>query len=232
MTDQRDTFQETGIATCNTAARISDIHVLGVLHGLPLTIARLTGAITRYEPDAVAVEACGDAITQYHPDVQDARWPPRDELEAAAFITAHRYDLLLAGIDTEDTNSSVDFERLDREIFTELGIIDGEDQLTLATYHELSLPMIRQWRELTERRAPEAFEAVISARDEVMAGHLYALSESEEIKTIVAAVGVQHLTGVLELLSTPSDIPEDVIETPPLADYQLFPRESPYSQAE
>lgn len=232
MTDRKDGLRQTGITTCDTAARVGGIHVLGVLHKHPFAIARLTGAITRYEPDVVAVEACADAIEQYHPDVQDARWPPRNELEAAAFITDRRYDLLLAGIDTQDHTSSTDFEQLDREIFTDLGLIDAEDQLTLAAYHELDLPMIRQWRELTKRRAPEAFETVIANRDEVMAGHLHALSESEDIDTIVAAVGIQHLTGVLELLNTPSAIPEKVIETPPLVDYQLFPRDSPYSQAE
>ncbi|MFB6227512.1 MAG: hypothetical protein ABEH88_02845 [Halobacteriales archaeon] len=148
MPDRRDELQQTGITTSDTAARVGGIHVLGVLHNHPLTIARLTGAITRYGPDVVAVEACAEAIKQYHPDVQDVRWPPRDEVEAAAYITDRRYDLLLAGIDTQDYNSSTDFEQLDREIFTELGIIDAEDQLTRATYHELDLPMIRQWREL------------------------------------------------------------------------------------
>jgi len=232
MTDPSDELQPTGITTSDTAARIGGIHVLGVLHKQPLAIARLTGAITRYEPDAVAVEASAGAIKQYHPDVMDARWPPRDELEAAAFITDRRYDLLLAGIDTQDYSSSTDFEQLDREIFTALDVIDTEEQLTRATYRELDLPTIRQWREQTKRRVPEAFKTVISDRDEVMAGHLYALSQTENIDTIVAAVGVQHLTGVLDLLREPSEIPETVIETPPLVDYQLFPRDSPYSQAE
>lgn len=232
MTDQVDEFQQTGIATCDTAARVGGIHVLGVLHKHPSAIARLTGAITRYDPDVVAVEACAAAIEQYHPDVQDARWPPRDEVEAAAFITDRRYDLLLAGIDTQDYTSSVDFAQLDREFFTNIGIIDAEDQLTQAAYHELDLPMIRRWREWTARRVPEAFETVISDRDEVMAGHLHALSEQEVIDTIVAAVGVQHLTGILDLLNAPSAIPENRIETPPLVTYRLFPRESPHSQAD
>ncbi len=232
MTDRSNELRKTGIAECDTAARVGDIHVLGVMHGQPLAIARLTGAITRYEPDVVAVEACAQAIEQYHPDRYDARWPPRDEVEAAAFVTDRWYDLLLAGIDTEFHYSSTDFAQLDREIFTELGIIDAEDQLTWAAYYGLDLSEIREWRERTERRAPDGFKDVISDRDEVMAGHLFALSESADVDTIVAAVGVQHLTGVLDLLSSPEMIPETAIETPPLADYQLFPRESPHSQAE
>jgi hypothetical protein len=232
MTEGNDGIQQTGIAECKTSGRVGDIHVLGVLHKQPLAIARLTGAITRYDPDVVAVEASGKAIGQYHPDVQDARWPPRDEVEAAAFVTDRNYDLLLAAIDTQEYESTVDFEQLDKEIFTELGIIKTEEQLTRAVYHELDLPTIRQWRELTEQRAPDAFKTVISDRDERMAGHLQALSESDRVDTIVAAVGVQHLTGVLEYLNSPTTIPEDVIEIPPFVDYQLFPRDSPYSQAE
>lgn len=232
MSEQTRPIQETGISKCDAAGRVDRTHVLGVLHTQPLTIARLTGAITRYEPDVVAVEASGEEIAQYHPDVQDARWPPRDELEAAAYATDRRYDLILAGINTQDYETTTDFERLDREIFTELGLIDNEDQLTRFTYYDLDLPTIREWRTLTEQRAPDAFQTVLAERDEVMAGHLYALAEHDDINTIVAAVGVQHLTGVLDLLSTPSEIPEDAVEAPPFADYRLFSRDSPYAAAQ
>ena len=232
MSEQTRKIRETGFTNCDTAVRVGEVHVLGGLHGHPLTIARLTGSITRYDPDVVAVEACGDAISQYHPDVQDARWPPRDELEAAAYATDRRYDLLLAGIDTQEYEHSADFERLDREIFTDLGVIDSRDELTRATYFELDLSTIREWRAATQARVPDAFTAVLADRDAVMAGHLHALISGEDIDTIVAAVGVQHLTGVVDLLSTPSEIPDDLIEVPPLAHYRLFPRDSPWSSAD
>lgn len=38
-----------------------------------------------------------------------------------------RYDILLAGIDTQDHNRSTDTEQLDREIITDLNLIDAED---------------------------------------------------------------------------------------------------------
>ncbi len=231
MCEQKREIRDTGFTDSDVAARVGGVHVLGGLHGHPLTIARLTGSITRYEPDVVAVEACGDAISQYHPDRQDARWPPRDELEAAAFVTDRRYDLLLAGIDTREYEHSVDFERLDREIFTDLGVIDFPDELTRATYFELDLPTIREWRAATQARVPDAFTTVLADRDAVMAGHLHALISDEDIDTIVAAVGVQHLTGVVDLLSNPSEIPDELIEVPPLAHYRLFPRDSPWSSA-
>jgi len=231
MCERANCIQDTGILECDSAGRVGDIHVLGVLHGQPLTIARLSGAITRYEPDVVAIEASAEAIAQYHPDVQDARWPPRDELEAAAYATDHLYDLLLAGIDTQEHEAMTDFEKLDREIFTELGLVDKEDEVTRSTYYELDLPTIRKWRSRSAQRAPEDFQAVIAERDKLMAGHLYALAEQDGNDTIVAAVGIQHLTGVLDLLSAPQNIPEDAVTVPPLFHYRLFPRDSPHSKA-
>ena len=231
MSKQERTIRDTGFTNCALAARVDGIHILGGLHRHPLTIARLTGSITRYKPDVVAIEACGEAVAQYHPDIQDARWPPRDELEAAAYATDRLYDLLLAGIDTRDYEHSVDFERLDREIFTELGIIDSPEKLTRETYFELDLPIIREWRSMTKDRAPGAFRTVLAERDAVMAGHLHALADHEEIETIVAAVGVQHLTGVVDMLSAPTEIPDDLIEIPPLAHYRLFARDSEWSSA-
>ncbi|AZH25616.1 hypothetical protein [Haloplanus aerogenes] len=83
--DHEREIQPTGISKCDAAGRIDGIHVLGVLHSHPIAIARVVGAITRYKPDVVAVEASPEAVNQYHPDVQDPRWPPAHELEAAAF---------------------------------------------------------------------------------------------------------------------------------------------------
>lgn len=93
-------IQPTGISKCDAAGRIDGIHVLGVLHRHPLAIARVVGAITGYEPDVVAVEASPEAVGQYHPDVQDPRWPPAHELEAAAFMADHADDLVIAALDT------------------------------------------------------------------------------------------------------------------------------------
>lgn len=174
------------------SARVGDVHVLGVLHGSPLAIARLTGAVTRYEPDVVAIEASQEAISQYLPDVQDARWPPSNELVAAAFMTDHDYDLWLAGIDTCEYTIPDEFVDIDRDIFVELGLLDETEPLTRSAYYELDRSTIRQWRVETERRAPELFEKVIARRDESMAGHLHALTADDDVSTIIAAVGVQH----------------------------------------
>lgn len=213
----------TGIADCATAAEIDGIHLLGVLHRHPLDIARLTGAVTRYEPDIVAVEACKGAIMQYHPDNYDPRWPPEHEVEAAAFLTDHEDNLTIAGIDSPSSDWSDEkkkrFARIDAEIFVELGIIESPDDLTKADYYELDLPSIRKWREHTKERVPEAFKEVLTVREEKMAGHLFALHAHEATDTIVVAIGVQHLTGVIDLLQTPSKIPDDRIEIPPFSHY-------------
>ncbi|WP_311173950.1 TraB/GumN family protein [Halobellus ordinarius] len=212
------------------AGRVDEVHVLGVLHKTPTAITRVSGAITRYDPDVVAIEATADAIGQYHPDQRDAAWPPRDELEAAAYATAHDYDLCLAGIGAGGYDTDIDFERLDTEIFTDLGILDPNEELTLAAYYELDLPTIREWRRETRDRAPEAYEAVIGSRDVEMAGYLQALADHNDIDTVVAAVGVQHLTGVLGLLHN-GQIPPAKVTSPPIAHYRLFSRDSPHSRA-
>lgn len=223
---EHESIQPTGVAACDISARVGGIHVIGVLHRRPFTIARLTGAITRYKPDVVAIEACSEAISQYHPDNHDATWPPSDELEAAGYATDRIWDVRLAGIDTQEYEIGDEFAQYDSEIFTELGLIESEDELTASTYYNLDLATIRRWRELTKQRDPEAFQTVLADRDESMAGYLHALADEDDIDTIVAAVGVQHLPGILDRLVTPSQIPSEQIEIPPIADYRLFGKES------
>jgi len=55
MSERSRSIEPTGITTCDTAGRVGGVHVLGVLHGQPLATARVTGAITRYDPDVVAI---------------------------------------------------------------------------------------------------------------------------------------------------------------------------------
>ena len=238
---ERRPISETGFTDLNISVRVGDIHVFGILHHHPLTIALLTGAITRYEPDVAAIEACEAAIMPYHPDAKygegqyftsiDAQWPPQHELEAAAYATDRLYDLRLAGISTLDFECPSDQHQVDAEIFVDLGILDSPDDLIPITYFELDLPTVRKWNEMTKTRTPGVYQSVIDDRDSVMAGHLRALENQEDVTTIVAAVGVQHLTGIIDRLSNPSKIPEDHIVTPPLQDHQQFPRDSPYSIA-
>ncbi|MGM0590241.1 MAG: hypothetical protein ACQETI_01205 [Halobacteriota archaeon] len=218
-TEREEEIQATGISTCDAAGRIDGIHVLGVLHRHPLAIARVVGAITRYEPDVVAVEASPEAVGQYHPDVQDPRWPPAHEIEAAAFVAAHDDDLVIVALDTFDWNQSADLGQLDREIFTELGIVPSEDAVTQETYYELDREEIREWRRHTEQRNPSAYKQVIARRDVVMAGHLRALIENETVETLIAVVGMQHVTGVIDWLAAPSQIPDTLVTTPPWSDY-------------
>lgn len=215
----RNRIQDTDITSCDVAGRVGNIHVLGVLHGHPLTIARVTGAITRYDPDVLAFEACQEAIDLHNPNAMALQWPPRDEVEVAAHATGQRDTLRIAGIDTVDWESTADFLQFDREIFTELDIIPAENQLSRASYYTLDLPTIRQWRNRTQQRDPAAFTEMFLVRDEVMAGHLHALKQAAEFETVVAAVGIQHLTGVLDRLADPSRIPAQRIERPPIASY-------------
>lgn len=77
---------------------------------------------------------------------------------------------------------------------------------------------------MTKTRAPDSFKSLLVDRDAVMAGHLHALAADEDLGTIVAAVGVQHLTIVVDFLSKLSDIADDLVKFPPLAHYRLFPR--------
>lgn len=224
-------IEPTGITELDLSYRTNGVHVLGTLHKRPLAIARLSGTITRYSPDVVAVEARGRAIRQFHPDNHDARWPPRNEVEAAAYAVQRDYDGFLAGIGEGGYTSSVDFARLDREIFREMGILDEDDRPDLWSYYGLDLADIREWRARTQARAPEAYRSVIGAKDERMAGRLQALIEHDEIETIVAAIGMQHLPGVLDLLAEPGAIPADAIDWPPVVDYRILPRDHPHSTA-
>ena len=63
---------------------------------------------------------------------------------------------------------------------------------------------------------------VIARRDVVMAGHLRALIENETVDTLIAAVGMQHVTGVINWLATPSQIPDILVTTPPWSDYSTI----------
>lgn len=221
-----ENVSETGIANCDAAARIGGIHLFGVLHKQPLAIARITGAITRYEPDIVALEVSPEAIHQHHPDVHSSRWPPEHELDAAAYVADRRKDLLITGIDTMDwemTDEFIeDFARLDREIFTELEIIESAEQLSPSSYYKLDLSDIQQWRAKMAWRIPEAFKIVLADREDVMAGHLHAIYQDDAIDTMVVALGMEHLTGVIELLQKPSRIPDDKITLPPVANYHTI----------
>lgn len=224
-------IEPTGITDLDLAYRTNGVHVLGTLHKQPLAIARVCGAITRYSPDVVAVEARERAIRQFHPDHFDARWPPRNEVEAAAFAVQRDYDLFLAGIGEGGYTSSVDFARLDREIFRAMGVLGEGERPDLWTYYGLDLADIREWRARTQARAPEAYRSVIGAKDERMAGRLQALVDHDRIETIVAAIGMQHLPGVLDLLAEPAAIPADAIDRPPVVHYRVLPRDHPHSTA-
>lgn len=215
----RNRILPTGISDCEAAGRVNGIHVLGVARGSPMATTRLTGAITGYDPDLVAVQTDREEIGYYHPDVYDPRWPPRDEVEAAAFATDHMDELLISGIDTLDQTQRVVTDRSTREIFVELGFAESKYESPLETLYDLDVAMIRQWRAALLDRYPVKFREDVLVPDEVMAGHLQALIDIEGIETIVAAVGIPHLTGVLDRLADPDQIPEEVVTVPPTANY-------------
>lgn len=212
--------QSTGFTDCDLSIRYNGIHLLGVMHRSPMAIARLTGAITRFEPDVVAVEAKPIVISSYHPDNYDPRWPPEHEVEAAAYAADHIDDLLITGIDSEDWEADMEtLGKIDSEVFAEFGLIDSPEDLSISTYYDLDPQLIRKWREETRQRQPEAYDKVLGTRDDIMAGHLFALSEANSVDTIVAAIGVQHLTGVLDRIQDPSRIPSNRIELPKVYRY-------------
>lgn len=224
MSESKTAWRKTGISKIDAAVCIDGIHILGVLHTSPMAIARVTGAITRYEPDVVAIEACGEAVRHHHPDYNDPLWPPRDEMEAAAFVTERRQELIIAGIDTVDYDSSLNqrFAEYDAEILTDMGIIESPEDLTGEAYYELDLSEIRTWREETAQRDPDAFQAMLTDRDKAMAGHLVAIADDPAADTIVAAVGLQHVTGILDFVQDPSQIPEEYITLPPVSGYHTI----------
>lgn len=224
MSESAKAWRKTGISKIDAAVCVDGIHILGVLHGEPMAIARVTGAITRYEPDVVAIEACGEAVRQHHPDYHDPLWPPRHEMEAAAYVTDRRQELIIAGIDTvdHDLSSNQRFAEYDAEILTEMGIIESPEDLTRQTYYELDLSEIRTWREQTAERDPDAFQAMLTDREEAMAGHLVALADDPAADTIVAAVGLQHITGILDMIQEQSRIPDEYVILPPVSAYHTI----------
>lgn len=80
--------------------------------------------------------------------------------------------------------------------------------------------LIHEWRELTKQRIPELFDEVLAIRDDVMAGHLYELYHIDTVETVVAMVGVHHLTGVLDRLQDPFQIPDTRFERPEVYAYE------------
>ncbi|PGF17216.1 hypothetical protein CP556_14620 [Natrinema sp. CBA1119] len=213
----------TGVPEYSLGGRIEGIHVLGILHGHPKTIERLTTAIIQFNPDIVAVEASREAIFQHHPDQYELDWPPEHELEAAGYAARHNDSLSIAGIDLPHWEWPLDgkerFAKVDADVLSELGVIDTPSDLTSDSYHLLDLPTIRKWRERTQLRIPDLFNQVITIRDDAMAGHLHELYQMDTVDTVVAVVGMQHLTGVLDRLQIPYLIPDTRFERPPIYTY-------------
>jgi len=209
----------TGSEGDTLAGRVEGIHVFGGLHHESKTIDRLFDAIRRYEPDVIAPEACDKAIRQHNPETLNLEWPPDHEVQAASFATQHTDDLSIAGIDLPAYQRSREsgnekFVQADGEIFTEFGLIESPDELTLDTYYQLNRELIREWRDKTRERIPELFKQVIQIRDDVMAGRLYELYHKDDVETVVAVVGVEHLTGILDRLQAPNRIPDTRFECP------------------
>lgn len=197
------------------------IHLLGGLHRTSLTVQRLAWAITHYQPDVVAVEASPKAVSQRHPEANGVGDLTESEVELAAHATTHLNWLSITGIDSDSNLQSRELGPTDREIFTEWGLLGEDDELDLDLYRSLSLTQLRDWRTETKRREPELYRDVLSQRDDAMAGHLHALRESSQFKSIVAVVGLQHLTGILDRLRDPDRIPKEDKELPPVREYQI-----------
>lgn len=216
-------YSSTGIADCDLCVRHEGIHLLGILHGEPTAIELVIGAITQYEPDLVAVEAHPDAIRSYQPYVRDSQWRPAHEVEAAAFAADRILDLFITGIDSDDWEQpSIDMGQLDAEIFVEMGLIDSPEEFSIETYYELNPNLIQEWRAQTDLRAPFVFHEVLRQREDTMAGHLHEVYQAETVETIVAAVGLQHLTGIHRRLQNPGIIPEEKFEFPPVYPYHPY----------
>lgn len=219
----------TGSPSDMLAGRVEGIHVFGGLHGESTTIDRLFDAIRRYTPDIIAVEACDKAIYQHQPEILDLEWPPDHEVQAASFAVEHTDGLSIAGIDLPaykraQESGNEKFVQADAEIFTEFGLIETPADLTIDTYYELNRGFVREWRKKTRNRIPELFENVIQTRDDVMAGRLYELYHRDSVETVVAVVGVAHLTGILDRLQAPHRIPDTRFECPEV--YTYDPSES------
>jgi hypothetical protein len=215
----------TGSPSDTLAGRVEGIHVLGGLHHDSKTVNRLFDAIRRYDPDIVAVEACHKAIYQHQPEKLNLQWPPDHEVEAASFAVQHTDGLAIAGIDLPPRKRAQEsgnekFVQVDAEIFTEFGLIESPAELTLDAYYELDRGLVREWRDKTSERIPDLFEDVVQARDDVMAGRLYELYHREEVETVVAVVGVEHLTGILDRLQAPHQIPDTQFECPEVYTYE------------
>lgn len=213
----------TGVSETALDWRVEGIHVLGGLHGNEQTIERLDTALDMFDPDIVAVEACHQAVYLHHPDRYEPERPLEDEVEAAA-CAAHQTDSLsVAGIDVVDwrwrQGERERFAEIDAEIFTELGVIDAPEELTLKSYYEVDLSQIHEWRERTEDRIPDLFRKVLATREDAMAGALHELYQDDSVTTVVAVVGVQHLTGILDRLQAPYLIPDARFERPPVYSY-------------
>ena len=71
------------------------------------------------------------------------------------------------------------------------------------------------------------FKQVIQIRDDVMAGRIYELYHRDGVGTVVAVVGVQHLTGILDRLHAPNRIPDTRFECPEVYTYE--PSESVFT---
>lgn len=218
-------IHSTGPTSDTLAGRVDGIHVFGGLHGDSKTIDRLFDAVRRYNPDIIAVEACHQAIHQHQPESLDLQWPPDHELEAASFAVQHTDGLSIAGIDLPlrkraQESGNKKFVEADAEIFTELGLLASPDELTRDTYYDLDCGLVRAWRNKTRDRIPDLFEKVIQIRDDVMAGRLYELYHRDGVNTVVAVVGVEHLTGILDRLQAPRRIPDTRFECPEVYTYE------------
>lgn len=210
----------TGSPDSDLEWRVEGIHLIGVLHRQPESVDRYISAITRYNPDIVAVEAVPRAIDQRVQMEYEPTWPPDNEVEAAMWVATHNDTIAVSGIDlpqwTAPPDAADTFPKVDCEIFQQLGLINNRDELTSNVYLELNLDLIRQWREHTKNRIPKLYEDVLMTRDAVMAGRLHELYHQDSVDTIVAAVGLQHLPGILDHLQIPYLVPDTDYTRPPM----------------
>lgn len=189
--------------------RIDEIHINGGLHRNRRRFQPILDLIAETDPSILAIEYDPPRFERFVDAVlvNRIRCDPADVF--LAIFASKALDIPLALVDTGHTEAALAAEaHYQREIVP--ARIDKSGRFQEAN----SLSTIRSELHRLERRAPDAYRALVHDRDQRMAGHLRALHYRDE--RIVAIVGENHTAGLQSYLTTPATIADSHIEPPPI----------------
>lgn len=225
-------MDESKIATTDSVTLIGEVH-----HSTE-SAERIQETLDEKQPDLVALELDRkrfDRLRDTHVDLD------MDEtvVDFAGMYLAYKWgidnDVEIALVDQEMTETLYDIkESISKETILEeiRGKINNFDKIidkikkarSYDNREELLEDMISKYEEKQYDNiegSPLQEKGLLEKRDQVIAGHLHWLRENREYEQICAVLGLMHLSGVIEYLENPDQIPDEFVTEPEIFNYSV-----------